>query len=204
MRPLGGNLVILNDDVFDFTEEFKEYERLAAQLLPRLKANMLLAGREVCSTISQRGTIFIAGNGGSASQADHLAAEFVGRFKVERAPYPAMSLATSSACMTAIANDYAFEEVFSRQLRAHASGSDLVIALTTSGTSPNIIRLLLEAQALGLRSIVLTGMHLEMVQPISTVTMSVPSRSTAHVQEVHLFLGHLLASIGESCIRNAE
>lgn len=184
--------------------ELRELKELINQMSLVGEDELLIASEEMISCVKRGGRIFIAGNGGSASQSDHLAAEFVGRFKLERMPYPAQSLASSYAAMTAIANDYSFEEVFSRQLKAHASKGDLVIALTTSGRSPNIIRLLLQAQEIQVRSITLTGIDDKEVRPISNATVSVPSMSTAHIQEAHLFVGHLLALFGELAISGSD
>lgn len=161
------------------------------------RADIELACIAVAETIINNGKIFLAGNGGSATQAEHIAAEFVGRFRKERQPYFAQSLGSNFAAITAIANDYGYEQVFSRELRAMANSKDLLIVLTTSGKSKNIIHLLETAQELGVRAIGLTGSSGQSLRKLCSVTVAVPSIDTARVQEIHLFIGHVLANLGE-------
>jgi D-sedoheptulose 7-phosphate isomerase len=177
--------------------EMDQYRQLASALIEGCVEDIVSASHLVAQVVSSRRRIFVAGNGGSSSQADHIAAEFVGRFRHDRNPYPAMSLATSTASLTAIGNDFGYEFVFERQLAAHGNSGDLLIALTTSGSSSNIIRLLETSSALGIHSITLTGSSTTRVRDISTVSISVPSSDTARIQEVHLLIGHILALIGE-------
>lgn len=184
--------------------ELEEHRKLATMLVSECGHDVLAASRLVERTVRHRGTIIVAGNGGSSSQSDHIAGEFVGRFRRNRSPYPAISLATSSASMTAIGNDYGYEFVFERQLAAYARSGDLVIALTTSGKSSNVVRLLKASLRMKIPSITLTGNSPEEVCDISTVTVSVPSSDTARVQEVHLLIGHVLALVGERVILETD
>lgn len=184
--------------------ELEQYRQLANLLIDACATDIFRAAELVVQTVSSNRRIFVAGNGGSSSQADHIAAEFVGRFRQERSPYPAMSLATSIASMTAIGNDYGYEFVFERQLAAHGRPGDMLIALSTSGKSENIIRLLEAAMAVGIKSITLTGNSADGVRNLSTVTVSVPSSDTARIQEAHLLMGHILAFVGEKAIHSAR
>lgn len=142
--------------------------------------------------------IFIAGNGGSAATAQHMAAELVGRFAFERPGLSVMALTTDTSVLTAVGNDYGYEEVFARQIQAHGRTGDIFIALSTSGKSPNILRALAVAGDLGMRRIVLTARH--GVQPASAVCddlIEVPLLSTQRIQEAHAIIGHILCGLIE-------
>ena len=184
--------------------EFDQYRRLANILIDTCAEDVLRASELVARAVESNRRIFVAGNGGSSSQADHIAGEFVGRFRQERSPYSAMSLAMSVASLTAISNDYGYESAFERQLAAHGGPGDLLIALTTSGRSLNIIKLLEAAKSVGIKSITLTGDSPARVSELSTLTVSVPSGDTARIQEVHLLIGHVLALVGEQVICSRE
>lgn len=183
-------------------DEMLAYQELATKLFAECGDAIKAACEEVVNTIRRQGRLFVAGNGGSASQADHIAGEFVGRFEKDRQPYPAFSLATSIASLTAIANDFSYEEVFARQLRAFGQSGDLVIALTTSGKSENIICLINDAKGLGIRTVCLTGLYTDDVEPFSEVVVAVPSIEVARIQEAHLLIGHLMAASGEAELVN--
>jgi D-sedoheptulose 7-phosphate isomerase len=143
------------------------------------------------------GQILFCGNGGSAAQADHLAAELVGRYAKERRALRATALVTSGALLTAIANDYGYEAVFARQIEAAARPGDVLVALSTSGRSPSILRALEAARDAGCRTALFTGDHRDAGLPGVDHLVSVPSRLTPAIQELHLFLGHLLCEIIE-------
>ena len=149
--------------------------------------------------IASKDGIFFMGNGGSASEATHLAAEFVGKCVADHEPWLAVSLNDSISAITAIANDWSFDEIFVRQVKAHAKPNSLFIGLSTSGESNNVIRGLDEARKQGCKTALFTTTqgakkaHLKV-----DVTMSVPTESTPRAQEIHLFWGHLMAEIIES------
>lgn len=136
--------------------------------------------------------IIVFGNGGSASQAQHFAAELVNKFSRSRRAIPALSLTTDTSCLTSIANDYAFDYVFSRQLEALGMEGDVVLALSTSGGSQNVIRALQTAREKNLFSIGVTGEGGGAVGTLCDILLDVPSNDTPRVQEVHLFLLHLI------------
>jgi len=141
--------------------------------------------------------VLLFGNGGSATDAAHLAAEFVGRYKRERAPLPAIALATDIAAITCIANDYGFEELFARQVRAHGQKGDIAIAISTSGNSPNVLKGVEAARACGLTTIGWTGGTGGKLAGLVEYPFVVPSTVTARIQESHITLGHVLCELIE-------
>jgi D-sedoheptulose 7-phosphate isomerase len=141
--------------------------------------------------------VLLFGNGGSSTDAAHIAAEFVGRYKRERAPLPAIALATDIAAITCIANDYGFEELFARQVRAHGQRGDVAIAISTSGNSPNVLKGVEAAKALGLTTIAWTGGTGGKLAGMVDYAFVVPSTLTARIQESHITLGHVLCELIE-------
>ena len=131
--------------------------------------------------------VLLFGNGGSATDAAPIAAEFVGRYKRERAPLPAIALATDIAAITCIANDYGYDELFARQVRAHGQKGDIAIAISTSGNSPNVLKGAEAAKACGMTTVAWTG----------DFPFVVPSKVTARIQESHITLGHVLCELTE-------
>jgi D-sedoheptulose 7-phosphate isomerase len=158
------------------------------QLLPRVdEVGDLLVG-----ALAVAGRIYTFGNGGSAVDANHFAEELVGRFQRERRPLPAQSLANDSAAITCIANDYSFDEVFERQVRAFARPGDVVLAFSTSGRSENVVRGLAAARELGATTVLLGGGDGGPAAAHADHALVVPSSSTARIQEMHVFLLHVL------------
>ncbi len=141
--------------------------------------------------------VLLFGNGGSATDAAHIAAEFVGRYKRERAPLPAIALATDIAAITCIANDYGFEELFARQVRAHGQRGDVALAISTSGNSPNVLKGVEAAKAMGLTTIAWTGGSGGKLAGMVDYAFVVPSTLTARIQESHITLGHVLCELIE-------
>jgi D-sedoheptulose 7-phosphate isomerase len=132
------------------------------------------------------------GNGGSAADAQHLAGELVGRFKRKRRPLPALALSVDPSVMTCIANDFSFDDVFARQVEAHARAGDVAIGYTTSGRSENVVRALRSAREAGAKTVVFTGGAGKPAAEHADVALVVPSTSTARIQEMHLLLMHLV------------
>ena len=141
--------------------------------------------------------VMLFGNGGSATDASHIAAEFVGRYRRDREPLPALALATDMAAVTCIANDYDFSHIFSRQIQAHGRKGDVVIAISTSGNSLNVIRGVEAAQECGLVTIGWTGAGGGKLADLVDYCFSVPSPVTARIQECHITLGHVLCEFIE-------
>lgn len=141
--------------------------------------------------------VLLFGNGGSATDAAHLAAEFVGRYDRERAPLPALALATDIAAITCIANDYGYDELFARQVRAHGHKGDVAIAISTSGNSPNVLNGIAAARDCGLITIAWTGGTGGKLAGLADHAFIVPSTVTARIQESHITLGHVLCELIE-------
>lgn len=136
--------------------------------------------------------VYFCGNGGSAGDAQHLAAEFLGRFQMDRAPVPAMALTTNASTMTAIANDYGYDQVFSRQLRGLTKPGDVVVGITTSGKSKNVIEAFKVATEFGAKTLALTGAAESPLSEIADLAIRVPSTKTARIQEMHIAVGHVI------------
>ena len=145
-------------------------------------------------------TIFICGNGGSASDSQHFAAELVGRFENNRQPLPALALTTDSSVVTSIANDFGFEYIFSKQLEALAKNNDILIALSTSGKSENILNALKTGKQLGMLTIPLTGTNTEEVKNNSDDIISIPSTRAGIIQQAHITVLQVIAGLIETCI----
>jgi phosphoheptose isomerase len=148
--------------------------------------------------------LLLFGNGGSASDAQHLSAEFVGRYVHARRPLPAIALNTDTSALTAIGNDFGFEQIFARQVRALGAPGDVVIALTTSGKSPNVLEALTAAKELGLATIGFTGAAGSAFGAMCDVAFIVPSLETARVQEIHITVGHVLCEAVEEALLRAD
>lgn len=168
----------------------------------------LLAAVEVaagaCITCMRAGgKILLAGNGGSAADAQHIAGEFVSRFMFDRPGLPAIALTTDSSILTAIGNDYGYERLFARQVQAHGNKGDVFIGYSTSGKSPNILRAFEEARTRGVVCVGLTGNRGGPMRELCDFLLEVPSSITPKIQEGHLVLGHILCGLVESAIFKA-
>lgn len=144
--------------------------------------------------------VVIFGNGGSAGDAQHIAGELVGRFVKERRALPAIALTTDSSIMTAVANDYSYEEIFSRQVEGLVRKGDVAIGISTSGRSPNVIRAILAAKKMGAVTVGLTGQDGEKLARVADVAVKVPSRNTQRIQESHITIAHLVCGIVEDML----
>jgi D-sedoheptulose 7-phosphate isomerase len=151
--------------------------------------------RVMALALTQGGKILFCGNGGSAADSQHLAAEFVNRFRLERPPLPAMALTTDTSILTAIGNDYGFDLVFVKQVQALGLAGDILIGISTSGTSRNVVAALREAKAKGLVTIGMCGSATGEMEPLCDHLISVGSKDTALIQEVHIAAGHMLCHI---------
>ncbi len=143
------------------------------------------------------GKVILFGNGGSAADAQHLAAELVGKFKLERQAFPAIALTTNTSILTAISNDYGYEMVFCRQVEALASEKDVIIGISTSGDSANVIEAIKVAKAKGAKTIGLTGGNGGWLVKVADLVITVPSDSTPRIQEAHITIGHIVCELVE-------
>ena len=156
--------------------------------------------RLLVDVLSADGKLILFGNGGSAGDAQHIAAEFVGRFAFDRPALPALALSVNSSCVTAIGNDYGFETVFSRQIEALGRSGDMAIGISTSGNSPNVLRGLAAAKAAGLHTVAFAGGHGGKLKAAVDHCICAPSTETPRIQECHILIGHVIAELVEKTI----
>ncbi|MCS7297062.1 MAG: SIS domain-containing protein [Bacteroidia bacterium] len=154
----------------------------------------------VIETFRQGGRVFFCGNGGSAAEAQHLAAELTGRYYKDRPPLPAEALHVNTSFITAVANDYTYEETYARFLEAWGSKADLLWAMSTSGNSPNILRAIKTAKKLGMRVVGFTGATGGKMVGECDYLLKIPSTDTPRIQEAHLLIGHIICEIVESTL----
>ena len=145
----------------------------------------------ICEALTSGRKILLCGNGGSAADAQHIAAELVGCYEKQRRSWPAVALTTDTSALTAVSNDLGYEQVFARQVAGLAQPGDVLIAISTSGKSKNVLQAAQQARALGCKTIALTGETFEPLGSLCDVVMAVPSQRTARVQEAHITIGHL-------------
>jgi D-sedoheptulose 7-phosphate isomerase len=163
-----------------------QYHRLATEVALR-----------IVHAIRHGGKIMLCGNGGSAADSQHLAAEFVGRYLIERSPWPALALNVNSSAVTAIGNDYGYDLVFARQVEALGKPGDVVIGISTSGNSRNVVRALEIAKSKSMFTVALTGVAHGAMSAVADCTIRVPSDETPRIQECHILTGHVICEIAE-------
>ncbi len=159
--------------------------------------NIEMATNIVIKSLQAGKKIIFCGNGGSAGDSQHLAAELMGRYKVDRKPMPAIALTVDTSAITAIGNDYGYENVFSRQLKGIGNKGDVLIAISTSGKSKNVINAIHEAKEMGIYVISFTGIDDSEMKSLSDNTISAQSNETNHIQEMHIAIGQLICGIVE-------
>jgi D-sedoheptulose 7-phosphate isomerase len=182
-----------------FEDHLDVIRRTRVELADRIQE----AAELVIECYRQGGGVFLFGNGGSAADAQHIAAELVGRFLNDRPPLKAQALTTDSSIFTSVSNDYSFQDVFARQLEANATEQDLAIGLTTSGNSANVITALAKAREIGMKTIAFTGHGGGKCTELANVLLDVPSRHTPHVQETHVVIYHMICECVEQSLFQA-
>lgn len=184
------------------TSQIQETQQVMSTMLADSKLLLRLeAAAESCIEALKNGRkILLAGNGGSAADAQHIAGEFVSRFAFDRPGLPAIALTTDTSILTAIGNDYGYEKLFARQVQAHAQKGDVFIAYSTSGRSPNVISALQEAKTRGVICIGMTGNRGGPMQELCEHFLDVPSADTPKIQEGHAVLGHILCGLVERAL----
>jgi D-sedoheptulose 7-phosphate isomerase len=170
------------------------------QALSGIIDDIVTAAGWIADALNAGGKVLLFGNGGSAADSQHLAAELVGRFERERRPAAAIALTTDTSALTAIANDYGVEQMFSRQVQALASEGDVAIGLSTSGASPNVLEGVAAAKRAGARTIALTGENGGLLAEACDLALQVPSQRTARIQEGHITIGHVMCELVEPSI----
>jgi D-sedoheptulose 7-phosphate isomerase len=152
------------------------------------------------NALRQGQKVLLFGNGGSAADAQHIAAEFVGRFAIERAALPASALSVDTSCLTAIGNDYGFERVFARQIEAFGKAGDVAIGISTSGNSPNVLLGLSKAKEMGMTTVALSGASGGKMKDSADYCICAPSDETPRIQECHILIGHVISELVEKAI----
>jgi phosphoheptose isomerase len=179
-----------------FTESLEAHLN-AVKLLPALSGQVKKASDAIIQVFKKKNKVLLCGNGGSAADSQHIAAEFVGRFRLERRGLPAIALSTDTSILTAIGNDYSVDRIFSRQVEALAQSGDIVIGLSTSGKSPNIVEAIKKAGQSGCLTIGFLGGSGGALKDLVDVPLLVPSDDTPRIQECHILLGHIICDIVE-------
>jgi len=176
-----------------FQESTEVKTRFLKENLPRL-----IDGIKLISHAFEAGNkLFFFGNGGSAADAQHLAAEFVNRYIMDRPPLPAIALTTDTSILTSVSNDMAFNQIFAKQLRALGKEGDVAIGISTSGNSSNVVKAFEVAKEMGMKTVALTGNDGGMLAKIADISLTVPSTSTPRIQEAHILIGHILCEMAE-------
>jgi D-sedoheptulose 7-phosphate isomerase len=183
-------------------DSLKAHTEVIENIFNRLQHEIERCADVIFETIENGKKILICGNGGSAADAQHLAAEFVGRYETERKALAAIALTTDTSALTALANDYNFERVFSRQIEALAKEGDLLIAFSTSGNSPNITSAVMAARQLGCRTIGMTGANGKKLAALCDDCILIPASRTARIQEAHILIAHIWCEIIDSRLKN--
>jgi D-sedoheptulose 7-phosphate isomerase len=192
---------------FDFTSSIESRKGLLEWLEERGWPEVRRVAAELAESLRKGGAVFSCGNGGSASQAEHFAAELSGRFKLDRKSLPVFALSTNTASVTAISNDFGFAEMFARQIEGIGKTGDCLVALSTSGESKNIVRACETARHKGMMVISLTGRSGGSLAGVSDRVIRVPDTDTARIQEMHLLILHLACQMIEESLfapRTAE
>jgi len=172
----------------------KEGSDLRLKMAETMSAEIGTAAAAIAEAFKAGRKLLLFGNGGSAADAQHIAAEFMNRFLIERPPLPAIALTTDTSILTSIANDYAFDEIFSKQVKALGKKGDVALGITTSGSSGNVLKALRAAKKMGITTIALTGEGGKAAS-LADIALQIPSRSTPRIQEAHIAVGHILCDL---------
>ena len=178
-------------------QAFNDHSNVIKETLITIDNKIEEASAIIAKSLESKGTIFWCGNGGSAADSQHIAAEFVGRFKKDRKPLRSIALTTDTSVLTCISNDYDYEEIFSRQLIALGRKNDVLVVITTSGKSKNIIKALIQASKMGIKTLGILGKNGGICKKYVDIPIIVPSNSTARIQEAHILIEHLLCELVE-------
>ncbi len=179
---------------------FRQSADVQSRFLNLHGEDVIAAARLIATAFQQGQKLLIFGNGGSAAEAQHLAAEGVNRFRIERPPLPALALTTDASVLTSVANDYSFDDVFVKQIKALGRSGDIALGISTSGQSANVIEAVKEARRRGLVTVALTGHGGGPLAQEAELALVVPAEETAHIQEVHLMVIHLLMELVDNLL----
>jgi D-sedoheptulose 7-phosphate isomerase len=183
---------------------FEEHLQLFQTVLQTLTSQIEDCAEILFDAFEKGNKVLICGNGGSAADAQHIATEFVGRFETERIALPAIALTTDTSALTAVANDYGFERIFARQVEALARPGDILIAISTSGNSPNIVSAVMTARSNGCKIIGLTGAKGKKLAALCDACILIPAERTARIQEAHITIGHIWCEIIDERLKSKK
>ncbi|HBR14684.1 MAG TPA: D-sedoheptulose 7-phosphate isomerase [Candidatus Omnitrophica bacterium] len=177
---------------------FQESIHVKQESLTANLEKIVLVSQEIIKIFEAKGKILFFGNGGSAADSQHIAAELIGRFQKERRALAAVALTTDTSILTSLGNDYTFDIIFSRQIEGLGQRGDMAFGISTSGNSKNVIEGIKQAKRMGLKTVSLTGRDGGQLAKLSDISLIVPSRSTARIQEAHLCIEHILCELVEN------
>lgn len=183
-------------------DELNSHLKTIQDVINNMQDDLVNAARMSVNTLKKGNKILLCGNGGSAADAQHIAAELVGRYKTERKSLPGIALTTDTSIITAIGNDYGYEHIFDRQIESLAREGDLLIGISTSGNSPNVINALKRAKELGCITIGFTGRDGGQMNEFCDLNLIVPSDNTPRIQEMHILFGHTICQIIDNELSN--
>jgi D-sedoheptulose 7-phosphate isomerase len=186
------------------TKTSRESAGVLEASVKRLAPDIALAAQLIASAIGKGGRVLACGNGGSAADAQHLAAELVGRFLMEREPYSAIALSTDTSVMSSLANDYGYESIFERQVLAHGRAGDVLVAISTSGNSPNVLRAIGAAKKLKMKTVGMTGKGGGKMSELADILLDADSAATPRIQETHGFIIHAVCDLAERILNEPK
>lgn len=191
----------MGSNVYNFKEEIKKQIQDSAAIKQEVNKKHIdvindIAGRIINAYRNHKKVIWF-GNGGSAADAQHLACELISKFTMERKAIPSIALSTNTSILTAIPNDYSYDRVFERQIEAFAEKGDILVGITTSGTSPNVIKALKLGKKKGTVNVAFTGKHIDDIKDNVDYLVDVPSTDTPRIQESHIMIGHIICDLVE-------
>lgn len=193
-------------DMNDFEQRVSESIKASIATKQQLLSNQELismiakVSETLVKTFTQGNKVMLFGNGGSAADSQHIAAEFVGRFAFNRPALPALALSVNTSCLTAIGNDYGFDQAFSRQIEALGRAGDMAIGISTSGNSPNVLRGLETAKKMGIHTVAFAGCTGGKMKGVADYCICAPSNETPRIQECHILIGHIISELTEATI----
>ena len=194
----------MQDDMKLIQRRIAESIRAKQRISKKLMRSITLAAERIAEAHRAGGRLILFGNGGSAADAQHIACELVGRFLEERRALDAIALGANVPTLTSIANDYGYNRIFERQLEAAAKPGDVVVGLSTSGDSPNILRAIKMARKIGCATIAMTGRTGGKLRDVADILLNVPSDVTPRIQESHILIGHIICELVERAAKDGE
>ena len=183
------NVIKTIDDSISAKEQLKKQNQIIYKI-----------GILISKCINKGGKVFFFGNGGSAADAQHISAELVGRYQINRKGLPSIAFTTNTSVLTAIGNDFGYDVVFERQVKSIVTSDDVVVGISTSGESANVINGIMAAKKIGAKTVGLTGLNGEKLAKVADIALKVPSQNTQRIQECHIMVGHIICDIVETNI----